>query len=172
MKSSIKKLGQMVRCPNSMVFHQNAVTNNGVVFHQDGGSEEVLSRQSFHRNSTISISVQSSSSSQSSTGLKSNISIDDAGSTSLIKPTRRRSNAVIEIEDDDEETQPAENPSRMLPPPNVNILLPKSVAGADYEVADNSEVICQEPIGGTSKKKNGIFWEFFPNGRHLGKIPI
>ena len=110
---------------NCEVFHQN----HGVVFHQDGGSEdevEVFSRQSFHRKSTTSISAQSSSSSQSS--------------------TRRRSKAVIEIGDDDEETQPAENPLRVLSPPNVDILLSKSVAGADYEVAKNSEVICQEPI--------------------------
>ena len=53
---------------NCEVFHQDAVTNHGVVFHQDGGTEdevEVLSRQSFRRKSTTSSSAQSSSSSQS-----------------------------------------------------------------------------------------------------------
>ena len=94
----------------------------------------------------------------SSTGLKSDIGSFDAGSISLIKPTRRRSKAVIEVEDDDEEAQPAENQS----PPNVDILLSRSVVdGADTEMANTNEASCREP------KETMIFTDSLPQTSNL-----
>ena len=115
------------------VFTQDAV-KHVEVFRQGVGTEdevEVLSssccKKSMNRKRT-SLSALSSSSSQTSTGLVRG----DAGSTAMMKPSRRMSKAVIEAsEDDDEEAQPAENLSRTLPLPDVDPLVSKTGDGAD-----------------------------------------
>ena len=132
--------------------HQDVVTN-GESFHQDAGTDdevEVLSssccRKSFHRKATASFSARSICSSESSTGLKGGASYG-AGSTTLKKPIRRKSKALIEAEDDDEEVQPGGNFSQTLPPPEVDLLVLKSVstAGSTSQMANNSDVIVPPP---------------------------
>jgi len=150
------------------VFHRDAGTESelslsvvitggeppGEVFHQDAGTEdevEVLSsRKSFQRKSTTSLSARSRSSSQPSTGLKGDTESFNAGNTSLMKPTRRRSKAVIEAEDDDDE-----NLSKTLPPPesqaevDVESLESKAVANSPSQMSNNGVYVlpsCPETI--------------------------
>merc|ERR1719234_1697510 len=140
----VKDVGEDSHEDEDEVFQLNTGAEDEVSHGEDAGAEdagaeeedavkedevEVLSSscctKSFHQKRK-SNSAQNSSPFQPSTAVKGDS--HDARSTSLTKLSRRRSKAVIEAEeDDDEEAQPAENISRT----HVETLISKIADGAD-----------------------------------------
>ena len=132
------------------VFHRAAGAEYEDFHGEDAGTEdevEVLSSSCCRKGSLQKsrlYSAQNSSSSQSPMAVKGDGI--DKGSTSSTKPTRRRSKAVIEAEDEDDEAQPAENLSRTHSPPDVVTLISKIADGADTPSPRAGVSICSEKL--------------------------